>query len=87
LRNRGNDVLVLLGPFNEHMIAEDNRAAYADLHDSILSWLKANHVTAIAPDPLPTELYADASHPLTQGYELLAKNLYADPIFQAWLGK
>jgi hypothetical protein len=87
LRNRGNDVLVLFGPFNEHMIAEDNRPGYADLRNSILTWLKANHVSVAAPQSLPTELYADASHPLTQGYELLAKRLYADPVFQSWLTK
>ena len=28
LRARGNDVLVVLGPFNEHMMAEENRPAY-----------------------------------------------------------
>jgi hypothetical protein len=36
---------------------------------------------------LPSELYADASHPLTQGYELLAKRLCQDPGFVAWLKK
>jgi hypothetical protein len=87
LRNRGNDVLVLLGPFNEHMIAEDNRAGYSGLRDSILTWLKDNHVTVVAPESLPTELYADASHPLTEGYHLLAKRLYSDSVFQAWLAK
>lgn len=85
LRDRGNDVLVLVGPFNEHMIAEDNRAAFRELHDGVLSWLRENHFVAIAPDALPSELYADASHPLTHGYELLAQRLYADETFRSWL--
>jgi hypothetical protein len=34
---------------------------------------------------LPTELYADASHPLTAGYELLAKRIYSDEHFHKWL--
>jgi len=37
------------------------------------------------PDILPSELYADASHPLTAGYELLAKRIYADESFRKWL--
>ncbi|HZR19992.1 MAG TPA: hypothetical protein VFE51_22095 [Verrucomicrobiae bacterium] len=85
LRERGNDVLVVLGPFNEHMIAEDNRAPYRQLHDGILSRLRQNGIPSIAPEPLPSELYADASHPLTKGYELLARKLYADETFQRWL--
>ena len=85
LRDRGNDVLVLVGPFNEHMIADDNRAAFRELHDGAVSWLRENHITAIAPDALPSELYADASHPLTHGYELLAQKLYADETFRSWV--
>jgi hypothetical protein len=34
---------------------------------------------------LPSALYADASHPLTDGYKLLAARIYADPNFKAWL--
>jgi hypothetical protein len=85
LRARDNDVLVLMGPFNEHMIAEDNRAAYHQIRDGILAWLKQNQVPVAAPETLPSELYADASHPLTEGYKLLATRLYADEDFRAWL--
>jgi hypothetical protein len=76
-----------MGPFNEHMIAEDNRAAYHQIRDGILAWLKQNRVIAVAPETLPSELYADASHPLTDGYKLLARRLYADEAFRAWLKK
>jgi hypothetical protein len=37
------------------------------------------------PDVLPSELYADASHPLTEGYALLAKEIWADQVFQKWM--
>ena len=87
LRQRGNDVLVLVGPFNEHMVAEDNRPPYRALHEGIVTWLKGQHVPVVAPEPLPSSLYADASHPLTDGYKLLAARLYANPEFQAWLRK
>ncbi len=85
LRRRDNQVLVVLGPFNEHMIAEDNRAPFHKLRDGIAAWLAAQHIPHIAPETLPTELYADASHPLTDGYRLLAQRLYHDTAFQQWL--
>ena len=69
LRDRGNDVLVVLGPFNEHMMTDDNRAAYRSIRDGIAAWLRQNHVSAVIPEVLPSVLYADASHPLTEGYE------------------
>lgn len=85
LRERGNDVLVVLGPFNEHLMAEDNRPEFRKIRDGIAAWLKENQIPFIMPETLPSELYADASHPLTAGYELLARRIYADAQFQSWL--
>lgn len=85
LRERGNDVFVVLGPFNEHMIAADNKAPYVQLRDGVLAWLKERGIPHLAPALLPSELYADASHPLTDGYALLARETLADPGFQDWL--
>jgi len=85
LRGRDNDVLVVLGPFNEHLMAENNRPAYRKIRDEIDAWLSQNHITHLVPEPLPSALYADASHPLTRGYELLGQQLYADATFQKWL--
>jgi hypothetical protein len=85
LRERGNDVLVVLGPFNEHMMAEDNRPAFHQLQDGIAAWLRQNRIPTVVPETLPSELYADASHPLTQGYALLAKHLCEDMQFRKWL--
>lgn len=84
LRARGNDVLVVVGPFNEHMMTEDNRAAYRPLRDSVATWLKENRFACIVPEPLPSALYADASHPLTEGYRVLARQLHAEATFQQW---
>lgn len=86
LHERGNDVLVLLGPFNEHMIAADQLQEYRKLRDRIASGLPADGATLIVPDPLPSELYADASHPLTSGYAQLARRLISDSQFKAWIG-
>jgi len=85
LRGRHNNVLVVVGPFNEHMMAEENRPAYRKIRDGVAAWLAENRIPHIVPETLPSALYADASHPLTEGYELLAKRISADPTFQNWL--
>jgi len=85
LRDRGNDVMVILGPFNEHMVAEDQQPQYRGIRDSIAAWLTDNRIAHVMPDTLPSEEYADASHPLTQGYDDLAKRLLNDPAFATWL--
>lgn len=87
LRAHDNQVLVLLGPFNEHLLAEENRPAYQQLRAGIAAWLKQNQIPCVLPDALPSALYADASHPLTEGYALLAQRLCADADFQGWLRK
>jgi hypothetical protein len=85
LRAQGNDVMVILGPFNEHFMADDNQPAYRKIRDGIEAWLTENHVPHVTPETLPSALYADDCHPLTEGYQLLAKRLYANPTFQEWL--
>jgi hypothetical protein len=85
LRSRGDDVLVILGPFNESMVAEEQRPTLHRLEDGITAWLTVHNVPHIAPQTLPSALYADASHPLTNGYALLGSQIYRDPEFQRWL--
>jgi hypothetical protein len=85
LRERDNDVLVVLGPFNEHIMAGENRPAYRRIHGDIVGWLSTNQIPHIVPEPLPSALYADASHPLTQGYQLLANRLHSDSAFRKWV--
>lgn len=85
LQSRGNDLMVLVGPFNEHIMAEENRPAFRRLRDGIADWLAKNQVQHVVPDTLPSALYADASHPLTEGYQMLATSLYGDPAFRKWL--
>lgn len=85
LRSRGAEVLVVVGPFNEHIMAVENRPAFRQLRDGIADWLRKNDVACLVPEPLPSALYADASHPLTEGYAELAKRLYTDATFQSWI--
>jgi hypothetical protein len=85
LRARHNQVLVILGPFNEHLVAERQRTTFRGLRDGIAAWLRQHEVPHVAPEALPSELYADASHPLTEGYARLAERIAADPAFRQWL--
>ena len=85
LQSRDNDVLVVVGPFNENIMAEENRPAFRRLRDGVADWLAKNHVVCLVPETLPGALYADASHPLTEGYQLLASRLFSDAVFQKWL--
>ena len=87
LQSRGNDVLVVVGPFNENILAEENRRGFRRLRDGVGDWLANNHVAYVVPGTLPSALYADASHPLTEGYQLLADRLYHDAAFQKWLAR
>jgi hypothetical protein len=87
LRDRGNQVLVVVGPFNEHLITQDQRPVYQALRSDIASRLAREQITTILPTTLPTELYADASHPLTGGYELLANQIFRTNHFQDWLSE
>ena len=85
LRARHNSLLVVVGPFNEHIMAAENRAAFRKLRDGAVQWLQENKIAFAVLETLPSELYADASHPLTEGYERMAKSLAQDAAFQNWL--
>jgi hypothetical protein len=75
LERRGNAVFVVVGPFNEHLLTPASRERYAVLKRGIEDWLKERKIAFLATAPLPSEQYGDASHPLSAGYALLAKQL------------
>jgi hypothetical protein len=78
LQQRGNTVQVLVGPFNEHLLKEPSRVKYQELKRGIMEELQARKIPFFAPEPLPSEQYGDASHPLSAGYALLAKQLVTE---------
>jgi len=86
LQSRNDNVLVVVGPFNEHLIVEEQRPTFRAWRKTIVDWLEQDHVAVVMPDTLPSQLYADASHPLTEGYRLLASRLVENPGFRAWSG-
>ena len=82
LKARGSQVFVLVGPFNEHMLDEVSVEAYGKIKNQIGTWLQENDVPHLVAEPLPSALYADSSHPLAEGYALLARQLLDAPTFQ-----
>ena len=84
LRARGNRVFVILGPFNEHMLTDESRRQYQSLRADVEAWLREHNVASIVPEALPSADYADASHPLSEGYARMAERVYTSPEFQQW---
>lgn len=82
LRRRGNRVFVLVGPFNEHMLTESSLRAYRRRKQQVGAWLRRREVPHLIPEALPSERYADASHPLGAGYAVLAERLLAEEAFR-----
>ena len=68
LQARGNRLFVLVGPFNEPMLEAESLAVYRGIKEVIEAWLEAQQIPHWVAPPLPSERYADASHPLGEGY-------------------
>jgi len=83
LRARNNTVFVVVGPFNEHMLKPESYKIYQNMKNEIETWLRQNIVAYSIPSVLPSEFYRDASHPLGQGYALLAKRLFENQSFKS----
>ncbi len=82
LQRRGNRVFVIVGPFNEHMLTEASLIRYRAVREGIQRWLRDRGIRFIAPPALPSDLYADASHPLAAGYEMLAGQIAGEEFFR-----
>jgi hypothetical protein len=85
LRSRGNDVFVVVGPFNSYALTGESQTRYQALTSAIEKWLEQEKVPYCAPRLPSTDMYADASHPLGGGYRELAKELFRSPAFRAWM--
>ena len=68
-------VFVIIGPFNEHMLEKGSLKVYNGIKSSIAAWLEQNNIPYLIFPALPSEYYADASHPVKEGYAFLAAQL------------
>jgi hypothetical protein len=85
LQGRGNRLFVLVGPLNEHMLTDASRQTYDRRKAQVAAWLLRSGIPHHVAPVLPSELYADASHPLAEGYALLAQGLLEDGSFVDFL--
>jgi len=85
MKARKNDLLVIIGPFNKHLLAPENRESLEQLERLACDWFESEGIPFHAPPTLESRLYGDASHPLTEGYALLADHLWETPLFKTWL--
>lgn len=87
LQQRGNRVFVMVGPLNEHMLTDEGLAVYTDRKRGVAAWLEQQGIAHAVPAPLPSETYADLSHPTAEGYTLLAERLIAEASFRQFLSE
>ena len=87
LQARGSNLLVVVGPLNEHIMNDGTLEKYQVFRTAVAAWLSVEGIRFVVPEVLPSDEFADASHPLTEGYERLAKRLIADPVFKTWLSQ
>ena len=76
LESRDNDVFVIVGPLNEHVLNRDSEQKYKELLIKAEGRLKELNVPYSLLPLLPQNLYADTSHPLPKGYRLLAEYIW-----------
>jgi len=81
LRRRSDTVLVAVGPLNEYMLTPRSREGYRRLVSEVCRWLQENGVLYFVSPSLPSEYYADASHPLSAGYAMLGREILASEAF------
>ncbi|MCH8829643.1 MAG: hypothetical protein IID45_08705 [Planctomycetes bacterium] len=87
LKHRGNRIFVVVGPLNLHMLTKKNAVRFRRLKAKALQRLQADGIAHFAPPLLPSDKYADASHPLAAGYSRLAEQISDSPAFREWIGQ
>lgn len=83
LEIRGDRVLVVVGPMNEHMMTPESRQSYRSFIAAVGDRLRARRTAFTVPPVLASDRYADLCHPLAEGYEELARQLIRDQA--AWM--
>jgi hypothetical protein len=76
LESRNNDVFVVVGPLNEHVLSPDSIQKYRELLIKTEDCLKEMENPYSLLPLLPKDLYVDTSHPWPQGYSLLAEHIW-----------
>jgi len=87
LRARRNRVFVMVGPINPYLLTQTSRQRYELIRKEIQTWLDENGIPHLALQDLPSQEYADTSHPLKDGYRRIAQELFENNDFKKWLAE
>lgn len=87
LKTRGNRLFVIIGPLNEHMLTPEGLEGYSQRKRAVAMWHDDQAVPHAVPEALPSEMYADLSHPTAAGYALLAERLMEEEAFRNFVGE
>jgi hypothetical protein len=87
LRERGASVFVLFVPINPYLQTDESRARGEAQARDAKAWLEAARLSYYCADGLESVQYADASHPLADGYAAVARGLKECGAFKKWANK
>lgn len=85
LKARKNTVFVTIGPFNPYILTDESLKRYNGMRAKMEEWLVAEGVQYLSLSDLPSEYYADASHPLKEGYARIAEELSQMAAMREWM--
>ncbi|MCF6174144.1 MAG: hypothetical protein L3J71_00095 [Victivallaceae bacterium] len=87
LKSRNNRVCVMVGAINPYILTDKSLMQYDSRIKGIVEWLKNNKIGYIKMPELPSSYYADASHPLDKGYEIMADAILKTPLMEEYYSK
>ncbi|MFA7231405.1 MAG: hypothetical protein WC071_09050 [Victivallaceae bacterium] len=87
LKSRNNQVFVLVGSINPFILTKNSLDKYNQLRADICAGLKKENTPFFLLPELPSGSYADASHPLSCGYEQIAATLLQSPDFVKYINQ
>ncbi len=85
LIERDNKVYVLFGPFNPYILTEESYQRFQSMKSDMEKWFKENNLSYYSVPDLPSDYYADGSHPLKEGYKKIAADLCKTESFKKWM--
>jgi len=85
LQARKNKVFVIIGPFNPYILTDKSLKRYNAMKKDMETQLRDEGISYASISDLPSQYYADASHPLKDGYAVIAKELLDSELFKKWV--
>jgi hypothetical protein len=65
------------------MLDADSLDTYRKMKAEFKTWFSRNNIPCYTPDVLPAHLYVDSSHPLGEGYAVIANQLFENEAFRS----